>query len=375
MFDPIFPNSSPGTVKNYGFDENIDRFLYLSVCFQLVGKNYVNKISYMKNFLVIPFILLTQVGISQKLKKSDRVVVAELQKHIGAVANGAIDKNSAYIIEGFSNVGLKAALGDQFVHEFSVFRELSTDSSCLFSVNGKKMEVEKEFFPLAYSALSTVEAEVTPDLKESGMPWFASVQEVMAGKEVHSLDEMNSHIREVASNVKRNGGNGLIIYGDNSNGFIGFDKNDTSQKVDIPVVYVTKSGWESHFSGNEIAYEIKLNPQIKKKYDHFSTIGGLVDNGGGDSRLFFASVSNSIAALLIFAKLVKAEAVPGKSVFLVLPSGELKDVAVKRFVKNLGIDVGKSIDFDTFFINSSDANNTYRELRKLVSDLKDEELK
>lgn len=326
----------------------------------------------MKKLLVLPFLLVLQLSFAQKLKKADRALVNELQKHISVISGMDVQGKRAYISECLRSLGLNPVFGSNFVQEYTVFEEVRPDSSCSFVVNGIKLDVKNEFFPLAYSGSGNVDGEVTPDLKEGGMPWFATVEEVLQGKDIKSRLEMDRQIREMAGNVKKNGGTALIIHGAENPPLIDFDKNDTSEKVEIPVVYITKKGWEKYFSGNDVSYKVKINPEVTKVYSTFNNVAGAL-NGGNSSLVSAASGTEGIAALLVLAKMVKSEGLTDQRyAFLIFSADDVNSFGKKLFSETYNVKVEDFLDLDAMGSGASgnDATPVYLRLKKMIADLK-----
>jgi len=57
------------------------------------------------------------------------------------------------------------------LQSFDIYDGKQIKNTHLF-INNKELQLDKEYFPLAFSALKTVEGTLAIALQESGVPWF-----------------------------------------------------------------------------------------------------------------------------------------------------------------------------------------------------------
>src|SRR5580700_9622626 len=127
---------------------------------------------------------------SQKLKKYDKVILASLQTHIRYLAGDMLGGRRTgtpgeklagdYIIEEFTKAELEAGGQDkQWRQSFDVDDGKQIDSSTFFSINGTRLVLNEEFFPLAYCPSMSIEGSPAMALQENGVPWFFDLKELL----------------------------------------------------------------------------------------------------------------------------------------------------------------------------------------------------
>ncbi len=130
-------------------------------------------------------------------------------------------------------------------------------------MNGKKLELKKDYYPLSYSANASAEGSASVALREKGGPWFFDVKYVLDDNRNNPHFDINDAIKEEAKLTKEKGGTALIIL--NSSQLVDniqFDKNDTTASASVPVVYLTKDGLQNFFSDATDTYDIKLQVSL-----------------------------------------------------------------------------------------------------------------
>ena len=141
----------------------------------------------MKHFFWL-LLFTIQFAVAQKLKKADKLILANLQAHIGYLADdklegrrtGSAGEKLAY--EYISNEFTKAGLipkGDNgnFIQEFEVNEGRQISPSTHLIINGFDLEEEKEYFPFIFSPNGSLEAVPSMALRESGTVWFWDLKE------------------------------------------------------------------------------------------------------------------------------------------------------------------------------------------------------
>lgn len=137
-----------------------------------------------------------------------------------------------------------------------------SESDNIFSVNGKRLQPGKDFFPLAFSANASAEGEVSMALQEKDIPWFIDVKYLLDDNRNNPHFNMDDALKDQARQAKEKGATALIVYNSTSNvDNIQFNKHDSST-VDLPVVYVTKDGVKNYLSDATDTYDIQLKVSL-----------------------------------------------------------------------------------------------------------------
>lgn len=233
----------------------------------------------MKNFLLI-IVLLPSLTFAQTRKqkkaqeKADKITLYNLQAHIQYLADDKLEGRRTgtagellamqYISTQFQKEGLVPKGTNGYVQEFEInegkqFAE--TDNS--FSVNGEKLELKKDYFPLAYSANAEAEGSSSLALREKNEPWFFDVKDVLDENKTNPHFDINETITIEAKHAKEKGGTALIVF--NSSSLVDniqFNKNDSSVTAAMPVLYVTQESLKHFFTDATAVYDLKLKVSL-----------------------------------------------------------------------------------------------------------------
>ena len=233
----------------------------------------------MKNFLLI-IVLLPSLTFAQTRKqkkaqeKADKITLYNLQAHIQYLADDKLEGRRTgtagellamqYISTQFQKEGLVPKGTNGYVQEFEInegkqFAE--TDNS--FSVNGEKLELKKDYFPLAYSANAEAEGSSSLALREKNEPWFFDVKDVLDENKTNPHFDINETITIEAKHAKEKGGTALIVF--NSSSLVDniqFNKNDSSVTAAMPVLYVTQESLKHFFADATGVYDLKLKVSL-----------------------------------------------------------------------------------------------------------------
>ncbi len=229
----------------------------------------------MKNFLLIivlvPVLTFAQTRKQKKAQeKADKITLANLQAHIQYLSDDKLEGRRTgtagellamqYISTQFQKDGLAPKGTNGYVQEFEInegkqFAE--TDNS--FSVNGEKLELKKNYYPLAYSANAEAEGSSSLALREKSNPWFFDVKDVLDENKTNPHFDINETITAEAKHAKEKGGTALIVF--NSSAAVDniqFNKNDSSVIAAIPIVYITQQSMKHFFADATAVYDLKL---------------------------------------------------------------------------------------------------------------------
>ena len=238
----------------------------------------------MKNFLLIvvmiPVLTFSQSRKQRKAQaKADTVTVANLRAHIQYLASDKLEGRRTgtagellamqYISTQFAKDGLAPKGTNGYIQEFEINEgKQFPETDNFFSVNGEKLELKKEYFPMAYSANAAAAGNASIALREKNEPWFFDVKDVLEENRSNPHFDINDALNAEAKHANEKGGTVLIVF--NSSAAVDniqFNKNDSSVAVAVPVVYVTKAGME-HFADATAGYDLKiqvlLTRQIRK---------------------------------------------------------------------------------------------------------------
>ena len=240
-------------------------------------------------------VFTTQFAVAQKLKKTDKVIVTNLQAHIGYLANDKLEGRRTgsageklayeYISNEFIKNGLTAK-GDNgtFIQEFEVNEGKQISPSSHLIINGFDLEAEKEYFPFIFSPNASLEAAPSMALKESGTVWFWDLKEKLEENKNNPHFDLTDAIKIKVADVAAKGATGLIIYNTSAIADdLKFEPKAKSELVKIPVLYVTNSIKKKYLYDETATQDIKLKVDISDKKRMGHNVIGFVDNGAANT--------------------------------------------------------------------------------------------
>lgn len=246
----------------------------------------------MSSRLKILFLLLFVFAIAsaQKLKKTDKAIVANLKGHIQYLADDKLEGRRAgsngeklameYISTQFKTIGLLPKGADVYYQSFDINEGKQINDESYFIINNNKLEVEKEFFPFPFSPNKKIEALPAIAIQEADMPWFVDLSETLEENKNNPHFDLNEYIRNNSKKAAERGASIVILYNTSSiDDNLGFNGKDKSEQLSIPVVYVSKEAAKKYFTDKTATLDIKINTQIGEKKRTGHNVIGYIDNG------------------------------------------------------------------------------------------------
>jgi Zn-dependent M28 family amino/carboxypeptidase len=245
-------------------------------------------------FLFISFFLV-QISFSQKkkspkLSKADNLIVANLRTHIGYLAADKLEGRRAgtngeklageYISQKFQETGLQPKGSDGYFQSFEIYDGKQINTATHFIINENALVAEKDFFPFPFSQNISIEAVPSVGVQEADMPWFFDLKDVLEENKNNPHFDITEYIRNNAKKAKSRGASAVILYNTSDiDDKLKFDSKDRSEKLDIPVVYVSKATAKKFFSDQTATIEMKLKVDVGEKKRTGRNVVGYLDNG------------------------------------------------------------------------------------------------
>lgn len=327
-------------------------------------------------------VFLTQFATAQKLKKADKIVVANLQTHISYLADDKLEGRRAgssgeklayeYISNEFSKVGLTTH-GDKgtFLQEFEVNDGKMISPASYLLINNNDLILDKDYFPLSFSKNGSLTAVASIALQENGTPWFYDIKELLEANKNNPHFDLTDAIKTKTANAAKKRATAFLIY--NSSAIkdeLQFDPKSKSELSAIPIIYITKAAKEKYLKDETASLDIQLKTEItdKKRYGH-NVIGYLDNNAantiiigahydhlgyGEDHNSLYTGTTPQIhngaddnasgtAALIELSKLLKASKFKNNNYLFICFSGEeLGLFGSKYFTDHPTIDLSKA---------------------------------
>lgn len=243
----------------------------------------------MKN-LFYCLLFITQFVTAQKLKKADKVIIANLQTHISYLADNKLEGRRTgssgeklayeYISSQFFKVGLTTR-GDKetFLQEFEVNDGKQVSSASHLLINGNDLVIDKEYFPLAFSKSGSLTAVASIALQENGTPWFYDINELLETNKNNPHFNLTDAIKLKVSNAEKKRATAFLIYNSSTiKDELQFDAKSKTTLTAIPVIYITKTAKEKYLKDETATLDIQLKIEIIDTIRHGHNVIGYLDN-------------------------------------------------------------------------------------------------
>ena len=325
-------------------------------------------------------ILAATAADAQKLKKEDKQLVANLQQHVLFLASdqlqgrrtGTVGEKLAadYISKQFKALGLQPKGTAEYLQPFDIAEGKQVNPSTHLFINGTELKLNSEFFPLVYSANTSLEAMPSAAIQEADMPWFLDLKDLLAENANNPHFDVSEALRKRAADMGDRGATAVIVYNTSAaQDGLAFQGKGGSEPIKIPVVYINKATATKYLSDESATVEIKLKTDIGPKKRTGTNVVGYIDNaaphtvvlGAHFDHLGFGEDGNSMlradgkqvhngaddnasgtSALIELARLLKDPKYKGSNYLFIAFSGEeLGLYGSKFFVENPTIDLGK----------------------------------
>ena len=231
---------------------------------------------------------------AQKLKKADKAIIANLQKHVGYLADDKLQGRRAgtegeslamnYIRDQFEQTGLQPKGTDSFFQPFEINDGRQVNTATFFSINGRELNKETDFFPFPYSANASVEAAPALSLQEADMPWFFNLKEIVEENKDNPHFDLDDFIHNKALDYQKKKATALIVYNTSAiDDNLQFDPKDRAEALTIPVIYINKETAKKYFSDEAATLDIKIKTDLGEKKRTAHNVIGYIDNNAGST--------------------------------------------------------------------------------------------
>ena len=168
-------------------------------------------------------ILISTVGSAQKIKKADKLVLANIQTHIVFLADDKLEGRRTgtageklayeYISNEFKKSGLitKGENGT-YIQPFEVYEGKQVDPSTYVMINRNTLQLDKDYFPLSFSANTKTETSGAIALPEGGAAWFFDLKELLEENKNNPHFDLEDAIIKQVIKVTSKGAAALLIF-------------------------------------------------------------------------------------------------------------------------------------------------------------------
>ena len=310
--------------------------------------------------VLVPVFSFSQSKRKKRLaeEKANAELVTNLSAHVQYLADDKLEGRRSgskgeelamqYIIQQYTQMGLEPKGNQGFIQEFPVDEGRQIDPASFLTVEGKPLLLGKEYQPLAFSGTGKVKGNPAMALSEARQPWFKDLKDLLEENRTNPHFDIEEEIKKTANTVAAKGATALFVYNTSTlTDNIRYNKNDKSQALKIPVIYITKEGYDAYFSDHAATLSVELAVFIAEKkrtarnlvgfinnnaantvilgahYDHLGygedktalDTGHLIHNGADDN-------ASGTAALIELARMLKKKAPVNNNYLIINFSGE-----------------------------------------------------
>ena len=244
----------------------------------------------LRSVLIVLISLFVIPALGQKLKKADKAIYENLQKHISFLSDDKLEGRRAgtpgeklasdYISSEMQSLGLQPKGEQGWLQPFDINDGKQVNASTFFIINGSDLKLDKDYFPLHFSANKSTEAAVSIALAERGVPWFFDLKELLEENKTNPHFDIYENLKAKAKAVAEKGATALILYNSSSlTDNLRFNSKERSEGVSIPVLFVTDQARKKFLADAQATLDMKLKVDIgdKKRVGH--NVIGYLDNG------------------------------------------------------------------------------------------------
>jgi Zn-dependent M28 family amino/carboxypeptidase len=240
--------------------------------------------------ITILLVLLAQTTVAQKLKKKDKVVFTNLQKHISFLADDKLEGRRTgtngeklayeYISSEFTKAGLTAkGENNTYLQAFEINEGKEVNKPTHLIIDGNDLQLDKDYFPFVFSPNKSVEAATAIASPERGTLHFWNLNEVLEENKNNPHFDVQDALKTKVSSATEKGATGLIVYNTSTiNDDFKFEAKAKTETTAIPVVYVQKGIANKFFKDETVTHDIKIKIDIGNKVRTGHNVIGYIDN-------------------------------------------------------------------------------------------------
>jgi hypothetical protein len=238
--------------------------------------------------LVLTFLCYS--SFSQKLKKADRLTLTNLQSEIQWLSDDKLEGRRSgtpgekmagdYIIAAFQKLNLQPkGTNNGWTQPFDINDGRKIDSTTSFTVSGKELSLQKDFFPLAFSASKKIDGSPAIALQESGDPWFVDLKDVLEANQGNPHFSLDDDLLSRIKTCQKKGATAVIFFNSSKlEDNISFQSKDKTVPVAIPVLYLTRQGKRKWFKDESASQDIAISVSLSEVHRTGNNVIGWIDN-------------------------------------------------------------------------------------------------
>ncbi|GAC1480105.1 MAG: hypothetical protein NVS1B13_00210 [Flavisolibacter sp.] len=237
----------------------------------------------------LPYLILLALPLltkAQKFKKEDRAIIAHLQNHIRLLASDQMEgrlsgsegekKSANYIREQFKNFGLEPKGTTDYFQYFDINEGKQVNQGNFLSINGNKIKLNQDYYPLFASPNSDIQSSTSLALKEAGTPWCFDIKDL---NDTNNGDQtMDQLIAAKAKDALSKGATALVLYTSASNvEKYTFNTRNPGETLALPDVFILPNEAKKYLNDPSAMLDINLRTDISDKKRKAVNVIGYID--------------------------------------------------------------------------------------------------
>jgi hypothetical protein len=247
-------------------------------------------------FIILPCLLDAQSKRKLRLaaEKETGVIVENLKKHIQYLASDQLEGRRTgtkgelmameYIVDQYKKIGLTPKGNNGFVQEFEINEGKQIAPTTYLKLDGKNLQLVDDYFPLAFSASKSAKGNPAMALSEANQPWFKDISEILEENKSNIHFDIDEVIKKEANAAAAKKATALFLF--NSSAIVDniqYNKNDQSNPLAIPVIYITKNCLKKYLNDFTASVNIDLTISFENKIRKARNIIGYINNNAANT--------------------------------------------------------------------------------------------
>ena len=288
--------------------------------------------------ICLPTLLLACLSAdSQKISKSDKIILANLQAHIHSLAadtaGGRITGSSGeratgdYVISELSKTAARSK-GDNngWLQKFTIDQGRQIADNAAFIVDEHTLVVGKEWFPLSLSPAGEITGSPAIALPESGVPWFQDIREWLETGTDNPHVDLIGAIRARAAACAKKGATALILYNSSTRSErdkLAFNPTDRPEPAAIPVLYITHEAKRKYLKDESASVDIRIRINYSEKKQSGNNVVAFLDNGAPTTVVIGTRYDNisGLAGMIELARLLSVSKLKNNNYLFIVFAG------------------------------------------------------
>ncbi len=186
---------------------------------------------------------------------------------------------SAYIIKQFSSNGLSSFESiPGYLQPFEV-KDGRKPENARFILNGTTLNLNEDYFPLAFGG-DAVKLMVK-DGKDQQVVFY-KIDEVISNNKDNPHFDLKENINTTAKDAEKKGSKAMFILNSNAaSDPLSYDKNDKSERLSIPVIYVKAAALDKTKASSADLFSAEVDYTITEKSRTGHNVVGWINNQAG----------------------------------------------------------------------------------------------